>query len=99
MTVIKGFQFFKLGEWSDVVVDALLPMNGGRADRSATGEWWVPLTEKAYAKFCGSYDQIRGGCPCWALTDLSGGIAIQQKQESLVFLRDLLSSNPFCHAA
>ena len=65
-------------------------MNEGRADRSETGEWWVPLTEKAYAKFCGSYDQIRGGCPCWALTDLTGGIAIQQKQESLFIFTRLI---------
>ena len=70
-----------MGEWFDVVIDALLPLYQ-RADHSETSEWWVPLTEKAYAKFCGSYDQIHGGCPCWALTDLTGGIAIQQKQES-----------------
>ena len=73
-------------------------MNGGRADRSQTEEWWVPMTEKAYAKFCGSYDRIRGGRPCWALTDLSGGVAIQQKQE-LLFSRDLLSNRSFFHAA
>ena len=71
-----------MGEWFDVVIDALLPLNQRRAGHSETSEWWVPLTEKAYATFCGSYDQIIGGCPCWALTDLTGGIAIQQKQES-----------------
>jgi len=71
-----------MGEWFDVVIDALLPLNQRRADRSETSEWWVPLTEKAYAKFCGSYDQIISGRPCWALTDLTGGIAIEQKQGS-----------------
>ena len=71
-----------MGEWSDVIIDALIPRSTRyRAERSKTNEWWVPLTEKAYAKFIGSYDQIVGGCPCMALTDLTGGIAIQQKQE------------------
>ena len=73
-----------MGEWFDVVIDALLPLNKRRANPSEASEWWVPLTEKAYAKFCGSYDQIQGGYPCWALTDLTGGIAIQQKQESFL---------------
>ena len=78
------FQFFKMGEWTDVIIDGRLPQQY-RALPSDTHEWWVPLTEKAYAKFCGSYKNIVGGCPCWALTDITGGISIQQMQEKLVF--------------
>ena len=74
-----------MGEWEDVIVDELLPLRK-RSECSNSHEWWVPLTEKAYAKYVGSYDQIVGGCPCWALTDLTGGIAIQQKQDNFHFI-------------
>ena len=39
----------------------------------------MPLCEKAYAKFNGSYNEIKGGAPCWALTELSGGIAVEMR--------------------
>ena len=71
-------QFFKMGEWVDVVIDDQLPLRR-RAAPSETDEWWVPLTEKAYAKFCGSYDRIVGGNTCWAMTDLTGGITVEMK--------------------
>ena len=54
------FQFYRLGEWHMVSVDRVLPVRR-RALPSATHEWWVPLIEKAYAKFNGSYDNIDGG--------------------------------------
>ena len=65
-----------MGEWVDVVIDDNLPLRR-RAAPSETDEWWVPLTEKAYAKFCGSYDRIEGGFACWAMTDLTGGITVE----------------------
>ena len=67
-----------MGEWIDVVVDDRLPVRR-RASESATNEFWVPLTEKAYAKFNGGYTKLVGGQTCWALTDLSGGIAVELK--------------------
>ena len=66
------------GEWIDVVVDDKLPMIQ-RALPSHTGEWWVPLCEKAYAKFSGSYHRIIGGNTSWALTELTGGISVEIK--------------------
>ena len=63
-----------MGEWVDVIIDDRLPTYR-RALPSATNEWWVPLVEKAYAKFNGSYDKISFGKTCWALTELTGGIA------------------------
>lgn len=72
------FKFFKMGEWVDIVIDENLPLRR-RAAPSETDEWWVPLTEKAYAKFCGSYDRIVGGNTCWAMTDLTGGITVEMK--------------------
>ena len=67
-----------MGEWVDIVIDENLPLRR-RAAPSETDEWWVPLTEKAYAKFCGSYDRIVGGNTCWAMTDLTGGITVEMK--------------------
>ena len=69
-----NFKFFRMGEWVDIVVDDRLPTRK-RAAPSDTDEWWVPLVEKAYAKFNGSYDKIIGGNTCWAMTDLTGGIS------------------------
>ena len=69
------FQFSRLGEWHEVTVDDVLP-EYRRAQPSHSNEWWVPLTEKAYAQFNQSYDNIEGGYTCWALTELTGGIAV-----------------------
>ena len=73
-----------------------------------TNEWWVPLTEKAYAKLNGSYDNIDGGLTAWALTELTGGVAAKMElswdkvndigqQEFKDFIRKYLSKNGlFC---
>jgi len=75
---VYRFKFFRMGEWVDIVVDDQLPQRK-RAAPSETDEWWVPLVEKAYAKFNGSYDKIIGGNTCWAMTDLTGGISVEMK--------------------
>ena len=41
------------------------------------GEYWVPLIEKAYAKFFGGYKNTIGGDPTWALCNLTGGICLE----------------------
>lgn len=50
-----------------------------RSMPSSTNEWWVPLCEKAYAKFNGSYQALIGGVTSWALTELTGGIAAKDE--------------------
>jgi len=69
------FNFYRMGEWHTVTVDGELPKKR-RAQSSKTNEWWVPLTEKAYAKFNGSYDNIDYGVSSWGLAELTGGIPI-----------------------
>ena len=46
------------------------------AAHSKDNEYWVPYTEKAYAKRYKTYDAITGGFGAWAMTDLTGGIAM-----------------------
>ena len=43
-----------MGEWHDVIIDRQLP-RFRRAHFSDTKEYWVPLVEKAFAQFNGSY--------------------------------------------
>ena len=72
------FKFFRMGEWHDVAIDRVLPTSR-RARPSKSNEWWVPLTEKAYAKLNGSYNNIDGGLTAWALTELTGGVAAKME--------------------
>lgn len=39
-------------------------------DRSSNNAWWVPLIEKAFAKFNQNYDRIQGGTGFEALRTL-----------------------------
>jgi len=74
------FQFFKNGEWKQVLVDTRLPYNresktplyGHCSDPT---EVWVPLMEKAYAKLHGCYEALNGGSLVDALVDLTGGVS------------------------
>lgn len=70
---IYRFQFFRMGKFEEVIVDDYLPEKTANPHNH---EWWVPLCEKAYAKFSGSYDNLHLGNPSWALTDLTGGISL-----------------------
>ncbi|TFK24068.1 cysteine proteinase [Coprinopsis marcescibilis] len=45
------------------------------AKSGETGETWVPLIEKAYAKLHGSFSHIVGGLECDAMEDLTGGVS------------------------
>ena len=75
------FNFFRMGEWFRLEVDDKLPWKR-RSAPSLTGEWWVPLIEKAYATFNGSYTNIHGGSIGWGLTELTGGISTRIKLNS-----------------
>ena len=85
---LHRFKFFKLGKFADVIIDTRFP--SGESDRafsSGTHEWWIPLVEKAYAKFSGSYKNIIGGLPGWGLVELTGGVAIQSSASLLNTLK------------
>lgn len=60
------FKFWSYGKWKDVIVDDYLPVDSNdkllfSSNKNNPNEFWCSLLEKAYAKFCGSYESLNGG--------------------------------------
>jgi hypothetical protein len=72
------FRFLRRGlHAEDVIIDDRLPVDvNGRlmcTSSKTKNEFWMPLLEKAYAKFRGGYDKIEGGQIRKSLHRLCGG--------------------------
>ncbi|KAG7312522.1 hypothetical protein JYU34_002045 [Plutella xylostella] len=74
------FMFWEWGTWREVTVDDRLPTRRGRLATShyshsaRRDDFTLPLFEKAYAKFYGSFAAVGAGSLARALQDLTGCI-------------------------
>lgn len=75
---IFRFRFWHFGEWTEVVIDDLLPtINGDLVFSFSTSmnEFWNALLEKAYAKLLGCYEALDGLTITDIIMDFTGTLA------------------------
>eukprot|EP00746_Dinoflagellata_sp_MGD_P009165 gnl/MRDRNA2_/MRDRNA2_118517_c0_seq1.p1 gnl/MRDRNA2_/MRDRNA2_118517_c0~~gnl/MRDRNA2_/MRDRNA2_118517_c0_seq1.p1 ORF type:complete len:808 (-),score=156.28 gnl/MRDRNA2_/MRDRNA2_118517_c0_seq1:3-2426(-) len=66
---------YELGDWKDVQIDDRLPCSYGNAAYvkiTYDGEIWPCLLEKAFAKYCGGYNELIGGTSAFAFGAMTG---------------------------
>jgi hypothetical protein len=68
-------------KWEIITVDDYIPVKKGTKQaiymRPNGRELWAVILEKAFAKFCGSYHNLNGGCTAWALHAMTGNYVLR----------------------
>ena len=69
-------RFYNRGKPTNIWIDDRLPLNEDgklvNSKMSINKAWWLPILEKAYAKFNINYSTLNGGNPGQALRELTG---------------------------
>lgn len=86
---IYAVNFQSLGLPHTVIVDDQMPLNSSGKLRYAgiannvvrddDGSLWVPILEKAYAKYQGNYEHLAGGWMSSAITNMNGGPSVNHR--------------------
>ncbi|KAK7788264.1 hypothetical protein R5R35_013165 [Gryllus longicercus] len=75
-TGILAFRFWNLGQWTTVYIDDTLAVDEDDelhyGQCTTSNEFWLPLLEKAFAKYHGGYKNIEGGLSTEAMLILTG---------------------------
>ncbi|XP_052090777.1 calpain-1 catalytic subunit-like [Mytilus californianus] len=89
-------RFCKFGIWEDVYIDDRLPVgDDGLIYGSSSNEYtemWIPLLEKAYAKFGGTYEAIRTRRFLEDFRTLTGGTGVEIKLSDRKFYPDYIGN-------
>lgn len=69
-------------QWKHLTIDDYIPVDKNRYEKDGTcspvfsqpngNELYAMLLEKAFAKFCGSYEKLEGGQTIWAIRAMTG---------------------------
>eukprot|EP01004_Peranema_trichophorum_P010501 NODE_92_length_3836_cov_67.693779_g77_i0.p1 GENE.NODE_92_length_3836_cov_67.693779_g77_i0~~NODE_92_length_3836_cov_67.693779_g77_i0.p1 ORF type:complete len:1251 (+),score=148.92 NODE_92_length_3836_cov_67.693779_g77_i0:498-3755(+) len=90
-------EFYEEGKPVYIVVDDYLPLSNEMSilfgHSSHPNELWVPILEKAYAKFVGSYEMMKGGAVHLVVVDLTGGVGEEIQLTSKRGLRRIASGH------
>ena len=75
----------RAGKWCIVTVDDRIPVRKGTKEakymKPNGNELWAAILEKAFAKFCGGYNQLDGGLSLWAWHAMTGDYVFQLMQK------------------
>ncbi|CAF1436986.1 unnamed protein product, partial [Didymodactylos carnosus] len=87
-------RFWFINKWQDVIIDDQLPTFDGQLlylTPTSRNEYWLPLLQKAYAKFCGSYELSDRNTFAQCIKDLTGApvetLLIQSQSSSTLLWR------------
>ncbi|XP_014251618.1 calpain-3-like isoform X2 [Cimex lectularius] len=99
------FRFWKFGKWYEIIVDDLLPFEAASdvplfSRDNHQDSFWCPLLEKAFAKFHGSYNNLKNLTVPEIFTNFTGGLCeevytIKTNSGGFLQLQHRMKKRPF----